>query len=270
MENKNIKPTNRGKIFVGILAIILIILCYFVISRFIDRHTFVTTDYAKITGDLQRANPRIVGKIAVIKVKEGDAVKKGEVLYSLETDRLVALVKQAEARLEIAKAQLNRALGTPTKNMAILVNTVKAAQATLDINNLSLSFASVKAPSDGTIIQISSHVGDTVSPGSSVMFILDLTKLKATAYIKQYDLKNVKANHRVKLSICAFPGKSYEGKVIKIGYATTSAFSSSGNSNLSNGNTGIGQRIPVTIDFNYKNTPIIPGMSVRAKIRIAK
>jgi membrane fusion protein, multidrug efflux system len=405
MEIRNIKPTNRGKIFAGVVLIILISVCFLVIGWVVDKHTYLTTNDAKITGDILKVGPRLVGKIAEIKVKEGDVVKKGDLLFTLEADQLAVRVKKATAALEVAEARLDRAVGgsrsqeitgaqsqvdeasatyngalsgkkslennlstaqntysilkkqmegfknpkdkllelnyamkqlnikyvskkltdaeytiqaqgilqmfiskaqlegqiaqmkyqikslsssasaskagligatsrlklvaegTSTKDIAILVNTVKAAKATLELSLLSLSFASIKAPGDGTIVRINSHTSEMVSPGVAVMSLVNLEKLNATAYVPEDNLEDVKDGQLVKLSIDSFPGKYFEGKVSKIGLATASVFSISGSDNFSKKYTKVSQRIPVTIDFNYKGTHLIPGMSVYAKIK---
>jgi membrane fusion protein, multidrug efflux system len=186
--------------------------------------------------------------------------------YQIKT--LSASVNASKAGLIGATSRLKLiSEGTSTKNIAILVNAVKAAKATVELCSLSLSYASVKAPADGTIVKIASHTGEMVSPSVAVMSLVNLEKLNATAYVLENNIEDIKDGQSVKLSIDSFPGKYFEGTVRKVGLVTTSVFSPSGSASSLKKYTKVSQRIPVTIEFNYKGTHLIPGMSVYAKIK---
>lgn len=402
------RATNKGKILLGILVVVVLALGYLGISWGIDAHNYITTDNAKVSGDILSASPRISGKIVDIRVKEGDTVKKGELLFTMATDQIGAEVNEAAATLGIAKEQLDKAVGgarsqeitgaeamvdeayatfngskagrdslkttlsilqnsydtllkqmlpfknpsngqlddtyamkqlnsiymkkgitdaeymvqaqeiqqmfssklqlegqisqingrlrsldasveaskagvsgaesnltllkegVSSKDIDILVNKVRAAQAAYDLAKLSLDFTSVRAPSDGTVVKIADHDGDVINPGHSAMSLINLSKLTATAYILENDLQNIKTGNSVKLYIDAFPGKTFKGTVKEIGEATTSVFNLFGNDNFASSYTKDNQRVPVTIAFDYAGSQVKPGMSVTAKIRISK
>lgn len=408
MESITFKPTNKGKVLAGVLLVVIIALGYLGISWYIDARTYITTDNAKVTGDILNASPRIAGKIQSIKVKSGELVKPGEILFTLDSDMIKAQENQAEAALEIAKAQLNKAVGgartqeiieaqsvvdqadasfngtvagrdslrstfstmensyaslinqmanyknpsngkldasyamaklnaayskkslsdaqftvqaqaiqqlfssklqlesqiaqlrgqiksldvavdvsragvvgaqskfklvkegASTKDLEILVSTVRAAEANYNLAKLSLEFVSVRAPSSGTVVQITGHAGDVVTPGLSAMSLIDLTKLTVTAYVLENDLEKIKVGSSVKLSIDSFPGKTFNGTVKEVGEATASVFSIFGSDNASGNFTKVSQRVPVKIGFSYEGSAVIPGMSVTAKIKVAK
>jgi len=54
-------------------------------------------------------NSQIPGKVKEVKVKEGDSVKKGDVLLIVDSDTLAAQQSQVKAQIETANAQLNAA-----------------------------------------------------------------------------------------------------------------------------------------------------------------
>ena len=75
------------------------------------------------------------------------------------------------------------------------------------------------------------------------------------------------------MTIDAFPGKTFTGTVKQLGLATASTFSLAsalGGSNASGNFTKVSQTVPVKIDFDTAGQPVIPGMSVEAKIRVVK
>lgn len=158
--------------------------------------------------------------------------------------------------------------GASDKDIAIVEDQVKSAQANYDMVKLNLDNAQVKAPIDGTIIQINSHVGDTVSPAQAVMSEVDLSKLQVTAYVLEGDLEKVKFNQDVKINVDSFSNKTFNGKVQSLGLATSSVFSLFSTTNNSGNYTKVSQRVPLKISIDYGNNSIIPGMSAEAKIKI--
>lgn len=403
MENQK---KSKNKIFLGVIIIIVIALGAFGYDWYYENTNFVSTDDASISGDIINASPKLSGKILSENVKEGDKVKKGDVLFTLETDQVQAQLNQAEAALDTAKAQLTKLeggarsqeisgaqaivdqasasyngaqtsknnlttslnnlqaqyntliaqmsdlknpangnydanyaiskldaarkanalteaqytvkaqaieqlfsakqqlenqisqlqgqinsansqiaaaksgidaansklsltnAGASDKDIAIAEDQVKSAQASYDLVKLNLDNTQVKAPIDGTIVQINSHVGDTVSLGQGVMALADFSKLQVTAYVLESDVEKIKLNQNVSLSVDAFKDSTFKGKVQSIGLATSSVFSLFSTSNNSGNFTKVSQRIPVKISLDSSNSGLVPGMSVTAKIRI--
>lgn len=89
----------------------------------------VSTSYiAKATGNLTSANQATLafqagGRIKEIKVKEGDRVKAGDILASLDTTALDANIVQAQAALDSAAANLAKVKAGPTADDLIVART---------------------------------------------------------------------------------------------------------------------------------------------------
>ncbi len=112
----NISPAAAPKQAKGkVLGVVgLLVLCglgYFGFNWYSDQHNYVTTENAKVSGDIINTSSKIPGKIVDIKVQAGTKVHKGDVLFSLEKDQLQAQVNQAQAALDVAKAQLTKLTG---------------------------------------------------------------------------------------------------------------------------------------------------------------
>lgn len=104
-------------------------------------------------------NTLVPGKIKEIKVKEGDSVKKGDVLLMVDSDTLVAQQAQVQAQIETAKAQLSAAQATRDAASAKLeaaqngarpeeIDQAKAASdlATITLNRLKILYEQGSIP----------------------------------------------------------------------------------------------------------------------------
>lgn len=134
-------------------------------------------------------NARISSQITSIAVKDGQMVRAGDLLFSLDDRALKAqlardqatlakdqaLLASATADLERAKALVARQAGTQqTYDQAIAAQksaaaTVEADRATIDADEVQLSFATITAPISGRLGAINVAIGDlvTTSNGSS-------------------------------------------------------------------------------------------------------
>ncbi|MFX3619567.1 MAG: HlyD family secretion protein [Sporolactobacillus sp.] len=127
----------------------------------------------------------------------------------------------------------------------------------------------VKMP-EGATIALNSAVKNTfVAAGTQLAEAYDLKGLYVTANIDETNIDQVKAGQKVDLSIDAYPGTKFTGRVSKIGTATAGTFSLIANSN-SNGNfTKVTQVVPVKITLDdFKGEKLLPGMNVTVKIHI--
>jgi len=109
-NNMNNKKSNK-KVFLIIITVLLIVFAVVGINLYLQSVNYVTTDDAKVSSNIISASSKIPGKVADIKVTEGSVVKKGDVLFTLETDQAQAQVNQAKAALDVVKAQLDKVEG---------------------------------------------------------------------------------------------------------------------------------------------------------------
>ncbi len=404
MEKGNKKSSK--KIFISVIAVILVVFAAVGGYMYYNSITYVSTDDANVTGDIISASSLVPGRVAQVMVKEGDKVKKGDVLFTLETDQAQAQLNQAQAALDVAKASLDKVeggarseqisaaqaavdaataglnganttktnlqntlnslqsqyntllsqmdstknpktgqydasyalgqldaakaagqisdgqytvkaqaieqmfsakqqlenqiqqlqgqinasnaqinaaqasingansqlkltnAGASNKDIAIAEDQVKEAQAAYDLVKLGLDNTTVKAPMDGSVAQVNIHVGDTIAAGSGAISLVDMSKLQVTAYVLEGDLEKVKLGQSVDLSVDAFPGTTFTGKVSQLGLATASTFSLFNTTDNSGNYTKVSQRVPIKIDFDSSTNNFIPGMSVTAKIKV--
>lgn len=130
--------------------------------------------------------PRVEGYLRQICVKEGQRVKKGQVLFVIDQASYQAEVKAAEANVAVAKAGVETAqlnfdgrktlyqknvvsnydLRTATANLAMAKAQSQQAQAQLQSARTNLSYTVLRSPSDGVAGSLPFRVGDFVGPST--------------------------------------------------------------------------------------------------------
>ena len=113
-----------------------------------------------------------------VNVKVGDQVKAGDILVALDTAILQAKVREAQANLEAAQAQVRflKRQKTDQVHLDQANADVERMQALLDSVNATLNAQStLAAPLDGTIVSADIAPGETVAPGQTVIVLGDLS-----------------------------------------------------------------------------------------------
>lgn len=136
---------------------------------------------------------QVSGQISEIKFKQGDLVKKGDILAVIDKRPFAAAVKQAEGNLAQAKAQLkidqlqverNRTLAkdnyvdkqtfdTLVAKVEVDKGQVEACEAALETAKINLGWCDVAAPTDGKAGLFNIDAGNVVAAGSSIITTIE-------------------------------------------------------------------------------------------------
>lgn len=187
---------------------------------------FITTEEAKVQGDLSTISAPANGKITKWNVKEGDQVKKGDVIAEMEVASAPAPGQAPPAPQQI----------------------------------------SIAAPADGTVIQSKGTVDQFVAAGTPLAMTAPLDQLYVVANIEEGELKDLEVDQEVDITLDAFPDQTFSGKVKQIGLATVSTFSILPSSNSSGNYTKVTQKVPVKISLDTGEKGIVPGLNATVKI----
>lgn len=150
------------------------------------------TDYLELTGKTQAVNTvqlvaRVQGYLEGVFFRDGEVVKKGQMLFRIQQDTYRAMLKQAEgdvltqkARLDHARIELARnsdlyrqkaAAQTEVENWRFQLDSAQAAlmaaEAQRTLAELNLGYTSITAPFDGRIDRRLVDPGNLVGPGST-------------------------------------------------------------------------------------------------------
>jgi HlyD family secretion protein len=124
-----------------------------------------------------------------------------------------------EAALEAAKkkfAQVQTEPGMPLEQR--LESSLALARSDLTSAELALERTRIRAPADGTVLNVLARVGETAvpSPDSALVVFGDMSSLRLRAEVEERDAAKVHVGQRVVVKADAFPDKTFEGTVTSI------------------------------------------------------
>ena len=197
-----------------------------------------------------------VGKVTAVNVKVGDQVQAGDVLVQLDTTILEARVKETEANVIAAQAQINylNRLNTDALHLESAQAELVRAQALLDSAKATLeSQSTLTAPFAGTIVSVDISPAETVTPGKTVILLGDLTQYQIeTTDLSERDVPGVQAGQAVNIFIEAL-NQELTGEVIKVSQISSTL--------------GGDVIYPVTIELSEQPEGLRWGMSADVQIR---
>lgn len=191
---------------------------------------------------LARVAPRIEGRIISALAKLGDRVRTGQALATLdsvEVGEAHAAWIQAQTELRIAEADFKRAEDLvadeiiPRKDFLRAqsdrdkaVASLRAAADKLRLlrggaggSTDSVSTFSVTAPFAGTVIEKKATLGELASPSEPMFTVADLSRIWILADLPESALAKVRIGAGAKVTVSAYPGETFAGRVDLIGAA---------------------------------------------------
>lgn len=190
---------------------------------------------------------KVAGQVEKVLVDEGMQVKTGQLLLYLEPIEYQRSVVRADQEVQKARAALEYSQVLYDRRKRALADRAVAqvdvdlaenewktrkialaqSQEALRVAEDQLRYSKIVAPIDGTVIQRTIRVGETVVPGTmatlderSLLIVADLSVLIAKAELNQIDVAKVLLGQQVTLTLDALPGKTYTAKITKIAPAS--------------------------------------------------
>lgn len=164
-----------------------------------------TTYQGWIEANLIFVAPDEVGRVQTLAVAEGDTVKTGQPLFTVDDDLQQADLAQVKASLTNAQQSYDRAKflagsGTGTrKDLDAAVAVLRDAQARLNSAETRLARRKVFSPVDGTVQQIYFRPGEMVPAGRPVLALLPPGNIKARFYVPQAALPKIALGDTVRM-----------------------------------------------------------------------
>jgi HlyD family secretion protein len=159
-----------------------------------------------VEAELVFVSPDEQGRVEVLKVREGDSVKKGDLLFTLDDDLQKAdvavreaAVSTAEQAFERAQQLLTSAAGT-RKTYDDAVAALRQTKANLEWSKTRLARRRAVSPADGLIQEVYYRPGETVQPGRPVISLLPPGNLKIRFFAPEVLLPKIKYGETVQVS----------------------------------------------------------------------
>ena len=245
-----------------------------------------------------KISPEVSGEIIDLPVKEGQAVKKGDLIVKIKPDFYIAQLHQSEAGYEAAvagkaqaQANLEKAEADFKRNKDLFdhkliseadfvgfkaaydvaaaqvesaLHQMESSKATVASIQDSLDKTTIVAPLTGTISKLNSRLGERVlgtvqNVGTEIMTIADLNEMEARVDIGENDVVLIKPGQKTKLEVDAFKDRKFNGVVTEI--ANSANDSALAGSSTSQEATKFQVRIRIQEKEEFR-----PGMSVTAEI----
>ena len=188
--------------------------------------TMTMTQGVLVTGTLKAVRTamvkaRVAGELVMLEVREGDAVKMGQIVARVDNTEYLARQRQAQQQAEAARAQVDvaqrqfdnnnalvnqgfiskTALDTSMANLNGAKASYQAALSALDVSTKALDDSVLKAPLNGFVSQRFVQPGERVAPEARIIEIVDLSQLELEATLTSAEAMNVKVGQIAKLNV---------------------------------------------------------------------
>ncbi len=237
-----------------------------------------------ISDNQKMMTSRYMGYVKNMAVSEGDIVKKGQLLYEIDSkeiesaERQVDLgISQARLALQMNKNQYNNVLMNlsrhqrlfkkkmvskyeletlelAAKNLKdmVLIATKQVEQAEAKKEEVlnQYNYLKIQAPNDGVIVAKKLNEGEMAIPGMPAVILTDLSRLKIVAEIAETQLKDISL------------GKNVNIKIPSIGFVTTGKISS-----IIPSSNPMTHKFKIKIEFDLKDRSVYPGMYAKIFIK---
>jgi HlyD family secretion protein len=156
----------------------------------------------------------LLNQVAQAQQQYDAAVRRLNNLLGTTPDTTISITRSelelAQARVrELEKKVTDLKQGPDPDEVAALQVRMDAAQATLNLMNLTAPFAA-------TVTDVNIRPGDQVVPGAIAFQLDDLARLLVDVQVTEVDINRVKAGQKVTLSFDAVPGKEFDGVVSQV------------------------------------------------------
>jgi len=198
-----------------------------------------------VSGTLQPVRQAVVkakvaGDVRQIAVREGEAVKAGQVVASIDTADLESRLVDRIGAMESARAQLALAEKTRGMNVRLLNDkfisqnafdsaessfnvaqgNVKSAEAQVQLARNALKDAQAIAPLSGIVAKRHVQPGEKVAMEAPLVTIVDLADLEVQALVPAVDIPELSIGMPVELTVDGFGERRFTGRVERINPAT--------------------------------------------------
>lgn len=199
--------------------------------------------------------PEVSGEIVELRVKEGDHVRRGDLLIKIKPDTYQSMQERATASLNSAQSQLNqiqtqytlaqqtfrrqeqlygqKAISEADYQSALAQYeglkaqvssarfNIQSAEASLKEANENLYKTTIFAPSDGTISKLNVEIGERVvgtatMAGTDMLTMADLSEMEVRADVNENDIIRVELGDTTTVEIDAYVGRKFTGIVTRI------------------------------------------------------
>jgi membrane fusion protein (multidrug efflux system) len=150
---------------------------------------------------------RVSGVVLELVAEEGDFVSKDAPLLRIEEDQYRVRLKEADAeqakqnsRFERVQKMLQQDLVSAEEFEAVK-SELLAAESARELAALELSYTQVRSPFSGRVVRRFVDPGQTVSEGTALFTVADMSRLLARVHVPAKEFRNIRIDQPVELSL---------------------------------------------------------------------
>lgn len=226
----------------------------------------------RVRADVVEVSPDIDGLVTDVRVKDGQEVRRGQVLFVIDQSRYGLAESQAEAAVAADTASLaqarrdnrrNRALGTLVTTEEVeegqakvdeLSAQLRGALVERDVAKLNLARTTVRSTVNGFVTNLELEPGDYASVGHQFMAIIDTDSIYVDGYFEETKLPWIRVGDRANVHLMGVKA-ALHGTVVAIAAGIEDRERSASSSDLANVTptfswVRLAQRIPVRVKLD--------------------
>jgi multidrug resistance efflux pump len=260
----------RRKLVLVISALIVLVIAggYFTWNAFY----YEDTDDAQVEGHVMPLCPRVNGHIKAVYVNEGQLVRAGEAIMSIDPEEYK--IAEVLAQLNLSEALSTAASSHHDANVETANSEVARRELQLAQAELNFSHTVICSPVTGIVGKSRVEVGQNVNIGQDLVDVLPLDDVWVTANFKESQLAHMRPGQPVEVHVDAY-GRKWKGHVTNMGGGTGSVFDLLPPESATGNYVKVVQRMPVRIDFDrppgqeFNSEELLkPGLSVEPKVKV--
>jgi len=180
-----------------------------------------TTSGTFISDERVEIASRISGFIRELPVREGEVIKKGQALVTIDPTEVQTNITEAEARLTQAKRKATEAEAEYKrhKNLyeqkliaeqlfrkvelqhQLAQEDLRVAEGALEQARALLEYARIKSPVTGVVVEKYKQNGDLTTPGAAILAVEDPSRIVLRTFINEAYLENIKEGDTVQVAL---------------------------------------------------------------------
>lgn len=234
-----------------------------------------------VANTLVQLSARVQGTLDSAHFKEGQFVKKGDLLFQIDPRPFQAALAQAEAIYRRDQAQLKNALrdkqryatlrqqnaisaqqsDTSDTNADVVAATVAADKAAVDMARLNLDYSQIRSPVDGKTGPILVQPGNMISSSNgataALVTIAEVRPIKISFTLPQSELPRIQARQQTRPLLATLDVRDHAGKVLEAPVDFTS--------NIVSNQSGT---IELRATFANADLSLVPGQLVNVTVQL--
>ena len=183
--------------------------------------------FFKVNGSFEAVHsayvsPETAGQVKSILVKEGNQVKKGQLLAKLNTSIIESSIREVKTALSLStivykkqKELWDKKIGSELDYLRAKTD-MEATENKLLTLQSQLDMAIIKSPIDGVVDDVALKVGELAMPGQLMMHIINLNDFYLNAEVSESYLPYLHKGDEVAVHLLAYSDKNIEAKIYRI------------------------------------------------------